>query len=57
MSIQLRLQREANELSALAGSIPLDVKAVSQGVLPKDFLEKQKHIEKLSKHLRSEQTQ
>jgi hypothetical protein len=49
-----QLQREANELSALAGSVPLDIKEVNNGVLPKDFLEKLKRIEKLSKHLRSE---
>jgi hypothetical protein len=52
-----QLQRDANELSALAASVPVDIKAVNQGVLPKDFLEKLKRIEKLSKHLRSELSQ
>jgi hypothetical protein len=53
----VQLQREANELSALAESVPLDVKSVNQGVLPKGFVEKLKRIEKLSKHLRSELAQ
>lgn len=50
----VQLQREADELSALAGSVPVDIKAVNSGILPKDFLGKLKRIEKLSKHLRSE---
>jgi hypothetical protein len=37
--------------------VPVDIKAVNQGVLPKDFLKKLKRIEKLSKHLRSELAQ
>ncbi len=48
------LQREADELSNLAQSIPADVKSTTQGLLSKDVLEKLKRIEKLSKHLRSE---
>lgn len=49
-----QLQQEADELSALAQTIPADVKSVTQGVLSKDLLDKLKRIEKLSKHLRSE---
>lgn len=52
-----QLQREGKELSALAGSVSLDLKAVNQGVLPKDLLNKLKRIEKLSKHLHSELAQ
>ena len=52
-----QLEHEANELSNLAQSIPVDVKSVMRGTLPKDFLEKLKRIEKLSKHLRSELSQ
>jgi hypothetical protein len=48
------LQREADELSTLAQSIPADVKSTQQGLLSKDLLEKLKRIEKLSKHLRSQ---
>ena len=49
-----QLQREAEELSSLAQSIPPDIGSVAKGALPKDVLEKLKRIEKLSKHLRSE---
>jgi hypothetical protein len=49
-----QLQREADELSRLAQSIPTDVKSVTKGTLPKDVLDKLKRIEKLSKHLRGE---
>jgi len=49
-----QLQREADELSALAQSIPADIKSTTKGMLSKDLLEKLKRIEKLSKHLRSE---
>lgn len=50
----IQLQREADELSTLAQSIPIDIKSVRKGALPKDVLEKLKRIEKLSKHLRGE---
>jgi hypothetical protein len=49
-----KLQRDADELSKLAQSIPLDISKVTQGILPKDVIEKLKQIEKLSKRLRSE---
>jgi hypothetical protein len=50
----VKLHAEANELADLARSVPSDVDEVSQGKLPKDFAEKLKRIEKLSKHLRGE---
>lgn len=50
----VKLRAEANELADLARSVPAYVDQVSQGKLPKDFAEKLKRIEKLSKHLRSE---
>ena len=52
-----KLRDEAAELSKLAQSIPSDVDQVSQGKLPKDFGDKLKRIEKLSKHLRGELNQ
>ncbi|MGO9126030.1 MAG: hypothetical protein ACLP6G_14215 [Terriglobales bacterium] len=50
----VKLHAEANELADLAHSVPSDVDQVSQGKLPKDFADKLKRIEKLSKQLRSE---
>ena len=47
-----QLQREADELSCLAQSIPTDVDAVGKGMLPRDVLDKLKRIEKISKRLR-----
>jgi flagellar motor protein MotB len=52
-----QLQRDADELSSLAQSIPADIQSVTKGTLPKDLLEKLRRIEKLSKHLRSEVAQ
>jgi hypothetical protein len=49
-----KLEQEADELSKLAQSIPPDVQSVGKGIFPKDMIQKLKHIEKLSKHLRSE---
>ncbi len=49
-----QLQREADELASLAQSIPPEVDLISHGTLPKEFFEKLKRIEKLSKHLRGE---
>lgn len=49
-----QLQKEADDLARTAQTIPLDMANVRQGTLPKDFLQKLKQIEKLSKHLRSE---
>lgn len=53
---EAKLQRDADELSSLAQSIPADITKVRQGMLPKDVTEKLKQIEKLSKRLRSELT-
>jgi hypothetical protein len=50
----VKLRAEANELADLAREVPSDVDQVAQGKLPKDFADKLKRIEKLSKHLRGE---
>jgi hypothetical protein len=52
-----RLKREAEELAALAQSIPADMQKVGGGLLPKDLNEKLRKIEKLSKQLRKELSQ
>ena len=49
-----KLREEADELSKLAQSVPIDIDQVAQGKLPKDTADKLKRIEKLSKHLRGE---
>jgi HAMP domain-containing protein len=49
-----KIRHDADELSALAQSIPTDIDRVSKGMLPKDMVEKLKRIEKISKHLRGE---
>jgi hypothetical protein len=48
------LQKEAEDLARTAQTIPDDTNALRKGTLPKDFVQKLKHIEKLSKHLRSQ---
>jgi hypothetical protein len=50
----VKLRAEATELADLANSVPAYVDQVSQGKLPKDFADKLKRIEKLSKQLRSD---
>lgn len=50
----MELQREADDLARTAQTIPLDMASVRKGTLPKDFIQKLKQIEKLSKHLRSQ---
>jgi hypothetical protein len=50
----VKLQSDADDLARIAQTIPADVSSIQQGQLPKDFLEKLKEIERLSKHLRSE---
>ena len=47
-----RLKHDADELAALAQSVPAEVDQTSKGVLPKDLAEKLKKIEKLAKQLR-----
>lgn len=49
-----QLKRDADELAALAQSVPAQVDQTSTGVLPKDLADKLKRIEKLAKHLRGE---
>jgi hypothetical protein len=48
------LQKEADDLARTAQTIPDDVNALHKGTLPKDFIQKLKRIEKISKHLRSQ---
>lgn len=50
----VQLQRDADDLSRTAQTIPGDVANVRKGMLPKDVIEKLKQIEKLSKRLRTE---
>ncbi len=49
-----KLKHDADELAALAGSVPSEVDQTTKGLLPKDLSEKLKRIEKLAKHLRSQ---
>lgn len=48
-----KLKRDADELAALAQSVPSAVDQTTKGVLPKDLNDKLKRIEKLAKELRS----
>lgn len=54
---QAKLRRDADELAALAQSVPPEVDQTAKGVLPKDLAEKLKRIEKLAKQLRSQISQ
>jgi hypothetical protein len=49
-----KLKRDADELAALAKSIPLAVDQTTKGTLPKDLNDNLKRIEKLAKQLRNE---
>ena len=49
-----KLKQNADELAALAQSIPQAVDQTTKGILPKDLEDRLKRIEKLAKHLRSE---
>ena len=51
-----KLRHDADELAALAQSIPPEVDQTTKGLLPKDLSEKLKRIEKLAKQLRSQLT-
>jgi hypothetical protein len=53
-SIRKKLKHDAEELAALAESVPSDVDQTTKGLLPKDLREKLKRIEKLAKQLRSQ---
>jgi hypothetical protein len=50
----VKLQQDADELAALAASIPPAVSQTNHGLMPKDMVDKLKRIEKLAKHLRGE---
>jgi len=49
-----KLKRDADELAALAQSVPPAIDQTSKGILPKDLGENLKRIEKLAKKLRSQ---
>jgi hypothetical protein len=49
-----KLQREADELAALAASIPQEIDQTAKGILPKSLSDRLKRIEKLAKQLRCE---
>jgi hypothetical protein len=49
-----KLKHDADELAALAGSVPSEVDQTNKGLLPRDLNDKLKRIEKLAKHLRSQ---
>jgi len=51
-----KLRHDADELAALAQSIPPEVNQTTKGVLPKDLSEKLRRIEKLAKQLRGQFT-
>jgi|HubBroStandDraft_2_1064218.scaffolds.fasta_scaffold515612_2 hypothetical protein len=50
----VKLKRDADELAALAQSVPSAVDQTAKGMLPKDLNDKLKRIEKLAKELRSQ---
>lgn len=49
-----KLKHDADELAALAQSVPPDVEQTAKGALPKDLGAKLKRIEKLAKQLRGQ---
>ncbi|MFZ3370119.1 MAG: hypothetical protein WA239_23615, partial [Candidatus Sulfotelmatobacter sp.] len=49
-----KLRHDADELAALAQSVPPAVDQTTKGMLPKDLSDKLKRIEKLAKELRSQ---
>ena len=49
-----KLKRDADELAALAQSVPQDIDQTAKGTLPKDLSTKLKRIEKLAKQLRGQ---
>lgn len=53
----VKLKHDADELAALAQSVPPEVDQTTKGLLPKDLSEKLKRIEKLAKQLRSQISQ
>jgi hypothetical protein len=53
----VQLQKDEKELGGLCTSISSDMESVTQGVLPKNELEKLKRLEKLSKRVREQLAQ
>jgi len=51
-----KIKQNADELAALAQSVPSEVDQTAKGMLPKDLSDKLKRIEKLAKQLRSQIT-
>jgi hypothetical protein len=49
-----QLSAEADELSKMSQTVPADAASIRNGLLPKDFAQKLKRIEKLAKHMRSQ---
>jgi hypothetical protein len=49
-----RLAKEADELAAIAKTIPTDVDNIQKGLIDKNTVEKLRRIEKLAKQLRNE---
>jgi hypothetical protein len=56
-ALRQTIHHDAEELSALSGSVRLDLRQLGSGILPKDLNEKLKRMEKLSKKLRREMEQ
>lgn len=52
-----KLRHDADELAALAQSVPPEIDQTTKGVLPKDLTEKLKRIQKLAKQLQSQISQ
>jgi hypothetical protein len=51
-----QLQEDARKMADLCSSIPVDLDAIHEGMLPKDLLDKLDRVERLSKKLRQELT-
>jgi len=51
------LEQQADELSRIAQTIPLDIEGVKKGMFPKDVIQRLRQIERLARHLRRELTQ
>ena len=49
-----KLKHDADELAALAQSVPTAIDQTTKGILQKDLADKLKRIEKLAKQLRSQ---
>ena len=49
-----KLKHNADELAAIAQTVPQEINQTTKGMLPKDLSDKLKRIEKLAKELRSQ---